>query len=174
MRLLLTCTDLMAVVGYLQLSFVLLLHLSSYSSLQIYQRLLTLFTRSHSLLADSQKYIPNSTSSTIRKAYTSLIYTLAVQLGALPKNAFDMELPEMDLFYLEEIEQLRTGLANLGEGSGKDGEKLIQAWQALKAAAKGWGWDIGDLKTGSGQPGEELESDDEDEEGEYAPQIVET
>lgn len=164
----------MAVLGYLQLSFVLLLHLSSYSSLQIYQRILTLFTRSPSLLAHSVPYIPNSTPSTIRKAYTSLLHTLAVQLGALPKNAFDMELPEMDMFYLEEIEQLRTGLANLGEGSGKEVEKLGQAWQALKTAAEGWGWDIGDLKPVNEQSGLGDESEDDEEEGEYAPQVVET
>jgi A1 cistron-splicing factor AAR2 len=166
----------MAVLGYLQLAFVLLLHLSSYSSLTMYQRLLTLFTRSHSLLANPQTYIPKSTPSTIRKAYTSLLHTLAIQLGALPKNAFDMELPEMDLFYLEEIEQLRTGLATLGGTSGTEGEKLGQAWHALKTAAKGWGWDIGDLKSVSGQPGDGSAGDEveSDEEGEYAPQIVET
>jgi A1 cistron-splicing factor AAR2 len=142
----------------------------------MYQRLLTLFTRSHSLLANPQTYIPNSTPSTIRKAYTSLIHTLAIQLGALPKNAFDMELPEMDLFYLEEIEQLRTGLASLGGSSGKEGEKLGQAWQALETAAKGWGWDIGDLKSASGQSGAGPASDEveSEEEGEYAPQVVET
>jgi A1 cistron-splicing factor AAR2 len=166
----------MAVLGYLQLAFVLLLHLSSYSSLTMYQRLLTLFTRSHSLLANPQTYIPNATPNTIRKAYTSLLHTLAIQLGALPKNAFDMELPEMDLFYLEEIEQLRTGLSSLCGSSGKEGEKLGQAWQALKTAAKGWGWDIGDLKSASGQSGDEPASDEaeSEEEGEYAPQIVET
>jgi len=87
-----------------------------------------------------------------------------------------MELPEIDLFYLEEIEQLRTGLASLAGSSGKEGEKLRQAWQALKTAAKGWGWDIGDLKTASEQSGAGPASDEveSDEEGEYAPQVVET
>jgi A1 cistron-splicing factor AAR2 len=166
----------MTVLGYLQLAFVLLLHLSSYSSLTMYQRLLTLFTRSHSLLANPQTYIPNSTPSTIRKAHTSLLHTLSVQLGALPKNAFDMELPEMDLFYLEEIEQLRIGIGSLGEGNAKDIEKLGQAWQALKTAAKAWGWDIGDLKTASKAEDWNASDDEEEEEeeGEYAPQVVET
>jgi len=82
----------------------------------------------------------------------------------------------MDLFYLEEIEQLRTGLAGLGGASGKEGEKLGQAWQALKTAAKGWGWDIGDLKSASRQSGDEPAGDEveSEEEGEYAPQVVET
>ena len=169
----LTGADLKDILGYLQLSFVLLLHLSSYSSLQIYQRLLALFSRSHSLLANPEEYIPKATSSSIRKVYTSLIHTLSAQLGALPKNAFDMELPEMDLFYLEEIEQLRTGLANLGEVGGQEGEKLIQAWQALQKAAKGWGWDIDNLKSSSGQAVNATASDEEEEEeGEYAPQVV--
>jgi len=80
----------------------------------------------------------------------------------------------MDLFYLEEIEQLRTGLANLNEGSVTEGEKLAQAWQALQKAAKGWGWDIDNLKSSSGQAVDANASDDEEEEeeGEYAPQVV--
>jgi hypothetical protein len=87
-----------------------------------------------------------------------------------------MELPEMDLFYLEEIEQLRTGLASLGGSSGKEGEKLGQAWQALKTAAKAWGWDIGDLRRISGQSGDgpTMDEVESEEEGEYAPQVVET
>jgi A1 cistron-splicing factor AAR2 len=97
-------------------------------------------------------------------------------LGALPKNAFDMELPEMDLFYLEEIEQLRIGLMTLGNfgAGGPEEVRLKEAWQALQKAAKGWGWDIDDFKSSSGdQAGDAVTSDDEEEEeGEYAPQVV--
>jgi hypothetical protein len=86
-----------------------------------------------------------------------------------------MELPEMDIFYLEEIEQLRTGLANLETAKGKDAEKLTEAWQSLKTAAKAWGWSISDLKVASETSGAgDLDETDEDEEGEYAPQVVET
>jgi len=82
----------------------------------------------------------------------------------------------MDLFYLDEIEQLRVGLASLGGSNGKEGEKLGQAWHALKTAAKGWGWNIGDLKSASEQSGDGPASDEveSEEEGEYAPQVVET
>jgi hypothetical protein len=87
-----------------------------------------------------------------------------------------MELPEMDLFYLEEIEQLRMGLLNLGDvgAGGQEVEKLKEAWQALQKAAKGWGWDIENLKSSSGgRAGDIVPSDDEEEEeGEYAPQVV--
>jgi hypothetical protein len=85
-----------------------------------------------------------------------------------------MELPEMDLFYLEEIEQLRIGLSQCGilghPGTGEKRNGLVKAWEALQKAGKGWGWQIEPL--GGGHQGEE--DDESDEEGEYAPQVVET
>jgi A1 cistron-splicing factor AAR2 len=96
-------------------------------------------------------------------------------LEALPKNAFDLELPEMDVFYLDEIEQLRIGLASLGGEAEKGKDGLGKAWDALRKAGKGWGWDIGQLKPVGVAGAAMNDGDDEsDEEGEYAPQIVET
>jgi len=85
-----------------------------------------------------------------------------------------MELPEMDLFYLEEIEQLRIGLSQSGilgqAGTGEKRDGLVMAWEALQKAGKGWGWQIEVLGSGGQGKGD----DESDEEGEYAPQVVET
>lgn len=156
-------------IAYLQLAYILLLHLSSYSALQVYQRLLPLFTRSHSLLSTPEAYLPSIPTSQIRKTYTALLHTLSAQLTALPDHAFDAELPEMDLFYLDEIEALRIGL-NRGVCAGDT--EIGNGWEGLRTAAKRWGWNIGPL---SGRPVVVQDTEEEsDEEGEFAPQIVET
>lgn len=83
----------------------------------------------------------------------------------------------MDLFYLEEIEHLRIGLGAIlpdtgGAGGANGTEGLVKAWETLRKAGKGWGWDIQVLGGDSNNEGNE--GDSEDEEGEYAPQVVET
>lgn len=138
----------------------------------MYRRLLTLFSRSHHLLASPEHYLPATTPSQVHKVYIALLHTLAAQLSALPDHAFDAELPEMDLFYLDEIEQLRQGLA-AGAGGG-EGE-IQTAWEALRKSARRWGWDLDPLLPLSVRTAGGTEEEDEsEEEGEYAPQIVET
>lgn len=168
----------MIVLAHLQLAFILLLNLSSYSALTIYQRLLTIFARSHSLLATPEKYLPPSSASSlvqqILPTYIALLNTLSAQLGALPDNAFDAELPEMDVFYFDEIESLRQGLVG---GVGRDDPDVLAAWEGLRKSAKRWGWAISPLSGKTiASPGHEHEVEEEEEseeEGEYAPQVVE-
>lgn len=164
----LTSPDVRLMLAYLQLAFILLLHLSSYSGLQMYQRLLVLFTRSHSLLSSPGDYIASTSATQLRKTYTALLHSLCAQLGALPPNAFDAELPEMDVFYLDEIESLRIGLA---QGICAGDAEVQKGWEALRNSARRWGWSISPLSSVTPQAGQDEESD---EEGEYAPQIVET
>jgi hypothetical protein len=78
----------------------------------------------------------------------------------------------MDVYYLEEIEQLRIGLSGSGviDKKIKEVAGLMKAWESLRNAGKGWSWEIGPLTEGNIADGE----DSEDEEGEYAPQVVET
>lgn len=156
------------------MAFILLLNLSSYSALTIYQRLLTLFTRSHSLLVTPEKYIPSSSAEkAIIPTYIALLNTLSAQLTALPDNAFDAELPEMDVFYMDEIESLRQGLQSAGSKR-RDDPGVLAAWEGLRKSAKRWGWTIAPLLEGRRDQNkdEEMESESE-EEGEYAPQVVE-
>ncbi|KAK4684923.1 A1 cistron-splicing factor AAR2, partial [Tremellales sp. Uapishka_1] len=153
-------------VAHLQLAFILLLHLSNFSSLLVYKRYLALLCRASSALK-----LPTSLTVPMRSTYISLLHTLASQLSALPRNAFDAELVEMDIFYLDELEALRLNLiASLGAGSlwKQDEERLRSAWQVLKnAAARSFDWDVGDLVSVA-------EESDEEEQGEYAPVVVDT
>jgi hypothetical protein len=78
----------------------------------------------------------------------------------------------MDVYYLEEIEQLRIGLSGSGvlDKKTKEVAGLMKAWESLRKAGKGWRWEIGPLTEGN----TDEEEESEDEEGEYAPQVVET
>lgn len=94
-----------------------------------------------------------------------LIRTLAAQLRSLPQTAFDTELPSVDTFIKGEIEQLRQSISAALAEPGWWGlaQRVAREWAALQRAATKFGWDIEALGSGD---------DDEDEEGEYAPQVV--
>jgi A1 cistron-splicing factor AAR2 len=112
--------------------------------------MLSLFTRSSS----------QQSAAAINRTYKLLLVTLAAQIFAIPETAFDAELPEMDVWFMEELEELRGVLATFG---GMD-----EAWNGLRSVAKErFNWDISDLHSDDAN-----ESDEE--EGEYAPVVVET
>jgi A1 cistron-splicing factor AAR2 len=170
----------MGLIAQVQLSFILLLHLSSFSALQVYKRLLTLLCHSPAFLISPSQFLPaqiragstGSPCSLACEAYVVLLDTLAAQLAALPQGAFETELPEMDVFYLSEIETLRVGLRAASiRGEEKwceeERQKIQLAWERLKGATMGLGWDAGDIEKSG------VDSEEEDEEGEYAPVIVE-
>ncbi|WWD17185.1 hypothetical protein CI109_101623 [Kwoniella shandongensis] len=182
--------DPIKIIAHLQLAFVLLLQLSSYSALLVYKRFLTLLCQSPSFLSTPPDYLPSSSDKnikTIRRLYLSLLHTLSAELEALPANSFEGELPEMDLFYLDQIESLRKNLAgamwqssssgSAGAGAGAGGETgwkegdrevLKSNWNRLRDVGwKKWNWDIDEIT-------HIVEDDEEEEEeGEYAPVVVE-
>jgi A1 cistron-splicing factor AAR2 len=165
-----TNKDPTALLGQMQLAFILFLNLSSYPCLSVYKRILPLFTRSSSYLTG-----PYETSRAA--LYNGLLETLSAQLAALPDGVFDTELPELDGWYLEEIDTLRTNLllATSVQGGWKKEEMTLvkTAWDNLVSIAKTkWRWDLGSLSP-SVTAAEVDEEDDEDEEGEYAPVVVE-
>ncbi|WVR06940.1 hypothetical protein IAU60_003976 [Kwoniella sp. DSM 27419] len=169
--------DLDNLLAQLQLAFVLLLHLSSFSALLVYKRLLALLCQSSSFLLDPSTYMSKPTlTQEVAIAYVKLVNILSFQIQAIPGGTFDTELPEMDAFYLDQIEALQRNLAAAGfrssTGTSCSDEQggLNQAWIALQSAADKWGWDIGGLAPGSNAPESE---DEEEEEGEYAPMVVE-
>ena len=157
------------VISYIQLSFILLLDLSSYSSLMVYKRFSTLVTRSSDLLSNPSAYFPSRTTHDIASLYASFLQTLCAQLAALPDQVFESELPEMDLFFQDEIAYLRQ---NLGQGMSSWAEPdripVQSTWIELQGMVKRWKWNIPPIPTGPG-----ADDEDEDEEGEYAPVIVE-
>lgn len=149
-------------VGQLQLAFILVIHLSSYGALSSYKRFLSLFTRSFDLLLNPSVY--DSSPTGVSSLYVEVIQALSAQLSVIPDGSFETELPELDLFFLDEIERLRHNLIGSNPTPG-----LIQAWQGLQTVTKKWGWELESLEA---EPiGAEIE--ESDEEGEYAPQVVE-
>lgn len=102
--------------------------------------------------------------------YISLVETVTAQLTALPDAAFETDLPEMDVFYLDEIEALHSNLAGaLGGWSDAEQNKVQEAWARLQLGAKDkWRWQLDDLSRAVG-----VDEEDEEEEGEDAPIVVE-
>lgn len=154
-------------MGTLQLAFILVLNIWSYAALGAYRRLLTLLCRSASATASPESH---GSDKAAREVSIQLVTTLSAQLDALPLTAFQSELPDLDVVYQDELEHLRR---NLGHALGSPGwwslaPKLRAAWAGLEASAKRFGWTLGPLPAG------DEDSDEEDEEGEYAPVVVET
>lgn len=170
-----------ALLGHLQLSFILFLHLSSYSSLLTYKRILALLCQSSSFLVSPSTFLspprldPNAhVGEGTKTLYKELLKTLRVEIEALPDGVFDTELPEMDVFYLDQLENLRRNLAFAIWGEVEEGtacteperQSFKSLWNALRDSAwKKWKWDIDEL-------GHRVDEEDEDEEGEYAPVVV--
>ena len=107
--------------------------------------------------------------------YKELLKTLRVEIEALPDGVFDTELPEMDVFYLDQLESLRKNLASAIWGEVEEGttwtELERQSFKSLRnalrdSAWKKWKWDIDELS-------HRVDEEDEDEEGEYAPVVIE-
>lgn len=148
-------------LGQLQLAFVLLLQLSSYGGVTVYKRILSLFTRSSSLLLSPSEF--PAEGHDVLRLFQAVVVVLAAQIATIPSGSFETELPEFDLFYLDEIESLRQ---NLSFAPWRD--QMLTSWKRLQSAGKTWRWAIEDIAT----PAQNAESDEEDEEGEYAPVVV--
>lgn len=172
-------SDPMILLAHLQLAFILVLHLSSPASLTVYKRIFSLLARSADIHLHPSAHLPVTRHRQLRTLYIQLVTTLSAQISALPDGAFDTELPELDIWFAEEIDSLRV---NLGSGLGIAGgmweeeqgnEELRTQWEMLRGAARRkFAWQIGELGASEGQAG--LDDDEaEEEEGEYAPVIVE-
>ncbi|RXK37074.1 hypothetical protein M231_05662 [Tremella mesenterica] len=188
--------DPMTLLAHFQLSFILFLHISSYSCLVVYQRLLSLFCRSSSFFMTPEKYLidphtqpspmtittthspslPSSISSpkpsTLARQFgLTFLSTLSAQLKTLPPDVFHTELPEMDVVYQDELAQLHENMCDsLGRGTlwSKESHKkeLETAWGRLRDTCMRKGWSLGRLDE------DEKEAEEEEEEGEYAPVVV--
>jgi A1 cistron-splicing factor AAR2 len=149
---------------------VLVTHVWNFASLGAYKRILSLFSQSSAAISGDSSSDPDSDLvdlPDLQETYFALLATLTSQLCALPESAFDSELPDLDTFYLAQIGNLR---ANLGAALGApkwwgSAGRLIAAWKNLQEAAMKRGWEVEDLRMG--------DEDSDDEEGEYAPVVVE-
>lgn len=170
--------DTNTLLAHLQLAFISVLHLSSPACLTVYKRIFTLFARSSQIHLRPSEYISSSRHADLRATYINLVLTLTAQVQALPDSVFDTELPELDVWFNEEFEYLRR---NLGSAIGVEGslwvksneQELLNTWEAMRVVARQkFGWQIGAL-SGLGSTDRDLYEEEEDEEGEYAPVIVE-
>ncbi|WVW84051.1 hypothetical protein I302_106079 [Kwoniella bestiolae CBS 10118] len=172
--------DAFKLISQLQLSFILLLHLSSYSALLVYKRILTLLCQSPTFLSSPAEYFSSSSAlKSVQDTYIALVDTLASQIQAIPDGTFDTELPELDVFYLDQTDSLRRNLGtamSLSEDTprwdGVASTRVISSWSKLREAGKQWGWEISELTMNSARLNGE-DDDESEEEGEYAPVIVE-
>lgn len=137
----------------------------------VYKRFLSLLTHSADIIASPQTYLPKQTNHDISRLYNSLIDTLSAQTDVLPDTIFESELPEMDLFFLDELEYLRGNLSRgIASWKAEDQTEILERWTKFRSLVEKWKWEVQPLIVGTGA--EDDDEDDEDEEGEYAPAIV--
>ncbi|GMK53906.1 hypothetical protein CspeluHIS016_0104920 [Cutaneotrichosporon spelunceum] len=160
-----------ALVGYTALAFVLVTQVWNAPSLSAYRRLVALQCRAHTALAEPECFpdaFPTARDAgEARVAALAFVDLIAAQIASLPAQAFDVELPDLDVFYQEEIEALRRGLgAALAVREWWGLARRAQgSWTRLRAVGRERGWEIRPLPQGD---------EEEDEEGEDAPVVVET
>lgn len=135
----------------------------SFAALGAYKQLLSLFCRSATAIARPEEL---GEGKEARETFITFVTVLAAQIRALPDSAFTTELPDMDTLYMDEIEQL---VKNLGAALAEPqwwglAKRVAVEWDKLDAAAKERGWELQPLAAG--------DEDEEDEEGEYAPVVV--
>jgi A1 cistron-splicing factor AAR2 len=120
--------------------------------------------------------MPAGRYARFRQSVVELIRTLGTQLQALPEGVFDTELPELDVWFNEELEHLRRALdAALGVDGGlwsnHGTSEVLNQWTGLRTGARRFQWRLEELGGPSSRGKEEGEEDEED--GEYAPVVVE-
>jgi A1 cistron-splicing factor AAR2 len=136
----------------------------------VYKRILSLLTQSSDLLVNPSTYLPDIDTRAIETLNSSLAQALTAQLVALPEGVFDTELPELDAYFMDELENLRVNIsAASSHWAGPVRQTVDIAWKDLQSKCKArWGWTIDGLS--EARPQSDEESDEE--EGEYAPVIV--
>jgi A1 cistron-splicing factor AAR2 len=158
-----------AVLGHTALAFLLVTQVWNAPALPAYRRLVSLQCRAHAALAEPELFpdaLDSSTAAQAREAALGFVELLGAQIDSLPETAFAVEVPDLDVFYQDEIEALRRGLGAALAVRGWWGlaGRAQAAWSRLQAVGRRRGWEIGMLPQGD---------EDEDEEGEYAPVVVE-
>lgn len=174
-----------ALLGQVAIAFLLVTQVWNHPSLGAYKRLVSLFCRSHAAMAEPELFgYPAASAASgsakggaggsggagggARETTLAFVTLLTAQIGSLPDSAFATELPDLDVFYLDEIEHLRRGLGAALAVRGWWGMagRAQAAWNRLAGVCAKRGWKVGELAQGD-------EEEDEDEEGEYAPVVVE-
>ena len=158
-------------LAQIQLAFITFLYVHNFAGLLAYKRLLSLCSRCEELFRDLQE--PNAegvtlTNDSIVRFYSALLETINMQLQAVPETFFTVELAGtgMEDFWFSEIEAL---IRNYGlNAAGIEPSVDVAISNLKKTALSKFGWELVDVNTLHVD-----EDDDELEEGEDAPVIVE-
>ncbi|BEI91875.1 uncharacterized protein CcaverHIS019_0406950 [Cutaneotrichosporon cavernicola] len=157
-------------LGYTALAFILVTQVWNAPALAAYRRLIALHCRAHAALAEPELFpdaFPSPEKEKGRETALAFVDLLTAQISSLPDQAFAVEVPDLDVFYLDEIEVLRRGLGAALAVRGWWGlaGKAQASWTRLQAVGRVRGWEIGPLPQG--------DEEEDEEEGEDAPVVVE-
>ncbi|KAK4052433.1 hypothetical protein OIV83_002235 [Microbotryomycetes sp. JL201] len=187
--------DATQLLAELQLSFVLFALVHNFSSLATFKSIITLVCRSSTLTEPPSQRL-STTDGLLTDAAMPLIASflsvLETQLAFLDQSFFSDHMPGLDIFLLQELDQLNANLTDSAPTwsqldqalpAVKVWQQLIRNWNSLSmTATEKFGWEIKAVRGArtQGYAGYNLlrrdnEVDIEDlEEGEDAPVIVET
>lgn len=168
-----TATDPFRLLAQLQLAFLIFINVQNFSSLLAFKRFLILLSRSERILFDQELLMTNGIASqTVKDLYNRLFDILAIQLSSLPETFFSVDLAGtgMQDFWQDELQALCRNVTRIPAGAAQDASRspMKDSLSRLKAVARErFQWDLSTLET------EGSASDDEPEEGEDAPVVVE-
>ncbi|KAJ9094417.1 hypothetical protein QFC21_005956 [Naganishia friedmannii] len=161
-------------LAQLQLAFLIFINVQNFSSLLAFKRFLVLLSRSERIFFDKELLTTRGiTSQTVEDLYTRLFRILAAQLSSLPETFFSVDLAGtgMQDFWHDELQALCRNVARIqptGTAPDSQASPMKESLSRLKAVAmERFQWNL-DTSVTEG-PG----SDEEEEEGEDAPVVVE-
>ncbi|KAG0149426.1 hypothetical protein CROQUDRAFT_653733 [Cronartium quercuum f. sp. fusiforme G11] len=160
-------------LGLVQLSFITFLHLHSFQSLETYQALLTLLSRStvQELSNFDQRY---------KTLLVQVMVQLRFQLDELATDFFvEMQDPQLENWIFKTIDLLRIQLNQIISRGELElmKEMMERHWPALQQTCKRFDWNVKPLKKRQEvveSEDEEDEDDESDEDEDNKPVVVET
>lgn len=158
-------------LAQIQLAFITFLYVHNFAGLLAYKRLLSLCSRCEELFRDLHEPTAEGvtlTNDSIVKFYSALLETINTQLQAVPETFFTVELAGtgMEDFWFSETEALIRNYSMNAAGIEPSVDAAIS--NLKKTALSKFGWEIADVDALNVD-----EDEDELEEGEDAPVIVE-
>ena len=134
-------TDSRQLLAELQLAFILFINVNNFSSLEIYKSIISLLCRSKDVLLQPT---PNSGSVHLT-LYSDLLKILRTQLGSLREGFFDLDLPELDTFLIQELTFLRDSLRSVSKKWNNQSiwTTFASDWSNFAAyTGEKFGWDL--------------------------------
>ncbi len=158
------------------------LYIHNFSCLLVYKRFLTLCCRASKLcslstdvLADSLAKGNHMTPNRVNKFYASFLRAFRAQLAVLPDGFFsiDLEGTGLEQYLIEELSALASGLGGIAATPNqKEGSPQAEYASLVSLAQRRFGWQLLSLDEAAQINAREELDEDEEEDGEFAPAIV--